>query len=187
MNRLETTLFAAGLLALSPTLGCQGLGETWSNMSTGEKTTLAGVGGAVVGGATAAVFGADTEDALLVGLGAGLLTAGATYLYDSHDASEEEQRHASRKAADAKVQLQEEQIHELKQQNAVLAVRVDDLEDHSDAPASATTSNAPADSMEVVFVDLETGEPVDDEVHTIREMPAGSQGKIEDQAVVFLG
>jgi len=181
MTRFETKLFATTLLALAPTFGCAAFNE----LSTVGKTGVAGAGMAVFSGVAASALGADTEEALLIGGATGLLAAGVTYFYyDSRDASHEEQRYAARKAETAKLRLQEEELRELKDKNAVLAVRVDDLASRPADPAAP----APAPgTMEVVYVDPTTGQPIDDEVHTVEAMENGSNGTIDDQAFVFLG
>lgn len=184
MRHLDPKLLAAGLLALTPTFGCQAVSDTWDGMSTEAKTAAVGIASFAVGTGAAKTLDAGAGAALLAGAGVAAVAAAATYCYyDSRDASEAEQLHAARKADAAKLKLQEERIRELERKNAVLAVRVDDME----RPEGHTAATSATDKMEVIYVDPSSGEPVDHDVHTVETMAVGSEAKINDRTVVFLG
>ncbi len=132
----------------------------------GLDTTEGSLITTAVAAAAAKVAGLDTTETIAVAAVVGLFT------YASYEADEAEVERARREAAEARERMQAAHLRALKAENVKLAV-----------PAN--------DEDGVMVVDPETGEPVDNQVHSPKEgeKPAapGTVGELGEYSVVFTG
>lgn len=169
MNRRLRRLGVAGMAFTCLTLPLTGC-EAWDNMSRELKGAFSGAGAGIATALIASAAGMDTQEAILLGLAAGVAVGLVVYAVSERPATPQEQAVIARQSEELRTQTDPELAQALEEQQILVARRVDQP---PQGPAGATPPSS-GDTIPVQMYEP-NGTPVGDVVELPREQVEQAQ------------